>query len=365
MKDRKTKIAHIVESFGGGVYSFLVDLINNTSDKFEITVLYGERPQTPKDFKKDFNDNVKFIKVENFTRSINLKKDLKAIKEVKENIKKINPNIIHLHSSKAGIIGRLAINRKDVRMFYNPHGFSFLKQDDSKLKRIIYWWIEKATAIINRKCTIVGCSQGEYEEAKKINKNSICINNGIDIEKMQEETKGLKEKAVDYNNIKICTVGRIGYQKNPKLFNKIAEVFPDIQFTWIGDGEQKDLLASKNIIITGWKNRKEVLEILNDNDIFVLCSLWEGLPISLLEAMYMKKICIVSNCIGNRDVIENKKSGFIANNYEEFIKIIKKLVNDKEMLNIEIINNAYESIENFYNTNKMTDKYNEIYNVGR
>lgn len=363
MKDRKTKIVHIVESFGGGVYSFLVDLINNTSDEFEITVLYGERPQTPKDFKKDFNDNVKFIKVENFTRSINLKKDLKAIKEVKENIKEINPNIIHLHSSKAGIIGRLAINRKDVRMFYNPHGFSFLKKDDSKLKRIIYWWIEKVTAIINRKCTIVGCSQGEYEEAKKINKNSVCINNGIDIEKMQEETKELKEKDIDYNNIKICTVGRIGYQKNPRLFNEIANAFPNIQFTWIGDGEQKNLLTSKNITITGWKDKREVMQILNDNDIFILTSLWEGLPISLLEAMYMKKICIVTNVIGNRDVIENGVNGYIANNEKDFIEIIEKLLNNQDILIDEIVNNSYECIKTIYNISKMTEEYKSIYGV--
>ena len=72
-------------------------------------------------------------------------------------------------------------------MFYNPHGFSFLKQDDSKIKRTIYWLIEKMTAIFNRKCIIVGCSKGEYEEAKKLNKNSICINNGIDVEKLDKQ----------------------------------------------------------------------------------------------------------------------------------------------------------------------------------
>ena len=79
----KKKILHIVESFGGGVYSFLVDLINGTIDDFEITVVYGERIETPKKFKQDFSSKIKFIKVENFTRSINLKKDIKALKETR------------------------------------------------------------------------------------------------------------------------------------------------------------------------------------------------------------------------------------------------------------------------------------------
>ena len=60
--------------------------------------------------------------------------------------------------------------------------------------------------------------------------------------------------------MKICTVGRIGFQKNPKLFNEIAQEFPDLQFTWIGDGELRNELTSKNINITGWLERKEVLK---------------------------------------------------------------------------------------------------------
>lgn len=105
-------------------------------------------------------------------------------------------------------------------------------------------------------------------------------------------------------------MGRIGFQKNPKMFNEIAKSLPELEFTWIGDGELRKELTSPNITITGWKERKEVLKILNDNDIFILLSLWEGLPISLLEAMYMKKVCIVSDVIGNRDVTENGKDGF-------------------------------------------------------
>lgn len=194
---------------------------------------------------------------------------------------------------------------------------------------------------------------------QKLNKNSICINNGIDIEKINELIKDLSQKEINYNDIRICTIGRIGHQKNPKLFNQIAEAFTNIQFTWIGDGEQKDLLTSKNITITGWKDRKEVLKILNDNDVFILCSLWEGLPISLLEAMYMKKICIVSNVIGNRDVIEDGKNGYITKNLGEYVDIINSILNNKNVL--EIKENSYKSVEEIYNTNNMIEKYKKIY----
>lgn len=355
----KKKILYIVESFGSGVFTFLVDLINALDDECEIVVAYGERKETLKNFKDYFSANVRFIKVENFTRSINIKKDLKALKEVKKIIKNEKPDIIHLHSSKAGVIGRLAISGRKVKMFYNPHGFSFLKLDDSKLKRVIYWLIEKIITIINPKCIIIGCSQGEYEEARKLSKKSICINNGINIEKLNDETKELNERVIDFKKIKICTSGRIGNQKNPVMFNEIAKQFPNIEFTWIGDGMQRNKLTSPNINITGWKSRKEVLRILNDNDIFILTSLWEGLPISLLEAMYMKKVCIASNVIGNRDVIQDGVNGYIANNIDDFCRIINDVISSRDVENIK--ENAKLDVVNEFNAKEMIEKYKREY----
>ena len=244
-------------------------------------------------------------------------------------------------------------------MFYNPHGFSFLKLDDSKIKRMMYKAIEKGTAIVNMKCTIIGCSNGEYQEAKKLNKNAICINNGINIKKLKAETIDLVEKKIDYKHLKICTVGRIGFQKNPKVFNEIAEKFPGIQFTWIGDGELKNALTSPNIKITGWLDRKGVLKELNNNDVFLLPSLWEGLPISLLEAMYMKKICIVSDVIGNRDVIKNKINGYIATNLNEYINAINDVIQIKDAR--KILQKEVEEIQQQYNTNIMIKKYKKEY----
>lgn len=353
---KRKKVLHIVESFGSGIFSFLVDLVNNTDDEFDITIAYGVRAETLESFREYFSDKVKFIEVKNFTRSINPIKDLKAFFEVKKIIKEENPDVIHLHSSKAGFIGRFATNCKKKTMLYNPHGFSFLMRDSSKAKRFMYWCLEKIGAL--RKCTIVGCSYGEYQEALKLTKNAICINNGINIEKMNEQIKTFNKHNIDFNNLKLCTSGRIGFQKNPELFNNIAENFPNLKFTWIGDGELKDKLTSPNIKVTGWKSREEVLKIVNDNDIFILTSLWEGLPISLLEAMYLKKVCIVTNCIGNRDVIKNGKNGFIikTNDYKEIIEKI-----NPENYN-EISKNAEKDILTDFNTDKMVKEYILEYN---
>ena len=354
---KKKKILHIVEAFGGGIFSFLVDLINATADEFEIVIAYGKREQTPKNFKEYFNHNVKFIEVENFIRSINLKQDIKAFIEIKKIIKEIQPDVIHLHSSKAGFLGRIAVISSKIKVLYNPHGFSFLMQNCSAVKRTFYWIIEKIGTL--KKATIVACSQGEYREALKLTSNVICINNGIN----PNELDKLNIAENINKKIKICTSGRIGFQKNPKLFNEIAKEFPEYKFTWIGDGELREELSSPNINITGWKKRDEVLQLVNENDIFILTSLWEGLPISLLEAMYLKKICIVSNCVGNSDVIVNECNGFVCNTVEDFKKSILKVIKAEDRCKA-YSKKAFDDIQKEFNVNKMIDRYKEKYLEG-
>lgn len=353
----KKKVLHIVEAFGGGIFSFLVDLINNTSDEYEIVVAYAIREQTPENFKEKFPDNVKFIRVENFVRSISIKKDIQAFGEIKKIIKEEKPQIIHLHSSKAGFIGRMATIGNKAKVLYNPHGFSFLMQDCSKIKRCLYWLIEKIGTI--KHATIIGCSQGEYKEALKISKNSININNGINIKEI-DKIVGKTKKTINFENLSFCTSGRIGYQKNPKLFNEIAEKFPNNRFVWIGDGELRNELTSSNIEITGWKKRDEVLKLVNDCDVFLLTSLWEGLPISLLEAMYLEKICFVTDCIGNRDVICDCVNGFIINDKQYIEHVLKEF--DLNVYN-EIKNNAKESVLKLYNSQLVKEGYIRIYEL--
>ena len=84
----KKKVLIIVESFGSGVFNFLVDLVNGIDKEFDVVIAYGLREETLSNFKDYFGKNIKFIQVENFTRSINPKKDFKALKEIRKIILK-------------------------------------------------------------------------------------------------------------------------------------------------------------------------------------------------------------------------------------------------------------------------------------
>ncbi len=347
----KKRILFVVEAMGGGVFTYIVDLTNELCKTYDMYIAYAVRPQTPKDYKEYFDKRIHLIEVKNFTRSINLLKDLKSIPEVKRVAKEIKPDIIHLHSSKAGVIGRIAFNGKDVPLYYTPHGYSFLMENYKPMKRRMFKIIESVMA--KRNCTTISCSPGEHQETLKLTKKAVYVNNGINTAELDQM---LKKVEISEHPFTVFTLGRICHQKNPKLFNAVAKAMPDVYFLWIGDGELRNELTSSNIEITGWVDREKALSLSMNSDVFLLTSLWEGLPISLLESMYMKKLCVVNDVIGNHDVIEDGRNGFVCRTAEEFKKAIRS---EKDIESL--IRAAYIDIEKFYNTLAMSKHYSKIY----
>lgn len=350
--DEKKKILFIVEAMGGGVFTYIVDLANELINEYDIYIAYAVRKQTPKNYYDYFDKRIHLIEVKNFSRSINPIKDIKAFFEIKNIAKRVKPDIIHLHSSKAGALGRFAFNGRKIPLFYTPHGYSFLMQNHSLAKRVIYKTIE--TVCSKRTCMTISCSEGEHQETLKLTKNAVYVNNGINIDELQN----LMDQAgsTDVHLFTVFTLGRICYQKNPALFNQVAEALPEVKFLWIGDGELRDELKAPNIEITGWVKREEALRHSLRGDVFILTSLWEGLPISMLESMYMKKMCVVNNVIGNRDVIHNGENGFVCSDVGDFVRAIKEADSHHEY-----IDNAYQDVLNKYNTKVMAKSYNKIY----
>ncbi len=349
----RRKVLFIVEAMGGGVFIYIVDLANEFVNRYDMYFAYAVRKQTPDNYRDYFDKRINLIEVENFGRSINLAKDIKAFFEIKEIAKQVQPDIIHLHSSKAGALERFAFNGRKIPLFYTPHGYSFLMKNHSAVKRMIYKAVE--TVCGKRACTTISCSEGEYQESLKLNKKVVYVNNGINVQKLE---RVLGEIKVEEHPFTVFILGRICYQKNPVVFNQIAEAMPGVRFLWIGDGELREELKAPNIEITGWVERKEALRRSLCGDVFLLTSLWEGLCISLLEAMYMKKLCMVSDVIGNQDVIHNRENGFVCREVAEFVQAINETQTEGV---VELINSAYQDIVDEYNTSVMVERYSEIY----
>ena len=354
MAMEKKKVLFIVEAMGGGVFTYIVDLANALADSYDMYIAYAVRRQTPENYREYFDERVHLIEVKNFSRSVHPVKDVRAFFEIRKIAGDLSPDIIHLHSSKAGVLGRLAFNGKKIPLFYTPHGYSFLMENCSTGKRRTYKWIEQVCG--KRNCVTISCSRGEHQESQKLVKRAAYVSNGINVERLNEMIASIEISKE--HPFTVFTLGRICYQKNPELFNKIAEAMPDVRFVWIGDGELRDKLTAPNIEITGWVERAEALKYSMQGDVFLLVSLWEGLPISLLEAMYMKKLCVVSDVIGNRDVIYSGENGYVCHNVDEFVEAVKSSMSGKTA---QLVEHAYADILNHYNTVSMAGKYKMVY----
>ena len=265
----------------------------------------------------------------------------------------MKPDVIHLHSSKAGALGRLFLRNKVSRMFYTPHGYSFFMEDIAPIKRRLYWAIEKICGY--SECITIACGEGEWEQSQKVCRRSTYISNGIEMKHIDKVMSEPFQKKMPFT---VYTVGRIDYQKNPVMFERIASLLPEIHFCWIGDGDMREELKSPNIEVTGWKEAEEALRIARQGDVFILPSFWEGLPISLLEAMYMKKPCIVSNVVGNRDIVTDGATGYICETEEQFVEKILYLKNKKGW---EVVEQAYHEILEHYNDEWMCERYAQLY----
>lgn len=353
--ERRT-ILHIAEAFGGGVVTFIANLANEQcKGNYRVVVAHGIRKETHANYKDFFDEKVELVKVENFQQNINLKSEWKAIVELRKIIKEIKPDVIHMHSSQSGVLGKIASIGCSAYKIYSPHGFAFLRQDVANWKLLIFKAIEKIFAIFF-KCQLVASSRTEYEEAKKISKKAVLIFNGINTQQL--------EPYLDMNHSTgkpvVGMVGRALPQKNPALFNRIAELMPHVHFEWIGDGDLRHLLTASNIHIVGWGPREEALEYVAKSDIYIMTSLWEGMPLALLEAMYLKKPCVVTNVVGNRDVIENDKNGYVCNTEQEFVEKIQYLIDNCD-LSHSFGKAAHKAVIEKYNSSIMAKQYEELF----
>lgn len=346
------KVVHIIEALGGGVYTYFNDLSHYFGDneivkELSTTIIYsGNRKEiNPEKIESEFSKGVSLIKI-NMVREISPIQDFKSIIHLRNELQKLNPDVIHLHSSKAGVLGRIAcfLLFKKKKIFYTPHGFAFLRTDVSNLTKKIYWLIEKSFQQLFGGSTIA-CGDTEYEISKKLGK-SYLIRNSINIDQVQQQFIKPKNQVLT-----IGILARITTARNPKLFNAIALRFPQYNFVWIGDGELNHELTASNIRITGWfMDRNDALKKLSSIDIYIQTSLWEGLPIALLEAMAMKKPVLATNVIGNKDVVIPNKTGFLFNEIEELEPYLE-LLKDEETRN-QFGNNAYERCLQLFDKNK-------------
>jgi glycosyltransferase involved in cell wall biosynthesis len=350
-------IIHVVEPFATGINTFLHELVFSMPD-YEHIIIHGERKECRaiEKIKSEYKGSATFVRWKNAEREIRPLKDLKAFFELKKILKGYRYDILHLHSSKAGVLGQFIRKNKDCKtVVYTPNAASFLRTDISKRKKILYKWIEKT--IHQNNTVIVSSCNSELEEYEKLGIKTKKIKNGVTIPLKSDDVP--KDNSVF--NIVFC--GKVTIQKNPRLFNEIANYYkndPKISFTWIGDGELKNDLSSKNIEVTGWCSKGEVYSALEKADLYLSTSSWEGLSLATIEALSFGLPLILNKCCGNQDIVTTGVNGYLFETKEKAIDYIEFLRAHTKKLK-QISENSVTIYERHYNNFRCGLEYEQLY----
>lgn len=336
-------------------------------------------------YEQEIKNNGYYFHDISIDREINLKKNLKSVLMMVKLFKILKPDIVHVHTPVAAVLGRIAAKIAKVpTIIYSAHGFYF-HEGMSKMKYKVFFYIEK---FVGRYFTdyIFTQSEEDFHVARnnkflKNQNNYVHISNGIDldnkfnIDKLTEnDVESLRKKyLINSNDIVVSFIGRLVKEKGIldllESYNYLE--FKNIKFLIIGslpqgerDTETLNLIEkyrdNKNIIFTGQVSN--VNEHLYLSDIFCLPSYREGMPRSIIEAMAMRNAVIATNIRGSREEVIHDYTGFLCNinSSKEIAKYINELVNDKSKMET-FKENGLERARKLYDENKVIEKQINIF----
>ena len=252
-------IVHVTESLGGGVLYFLHQLIKAQVEAgLDVTLVHSSRRDTPAPEVLDqlFPSPVSRVVIP-MTTNISMKADFKSFQDIAELLRALQPNVIHLHSSKAGALGRVAARFVGLSKFlyYSPHGFSFLRQDASLLKRTMFLSLEVIGGFFGGKIIASSASEGRLANKLVGHRRVSVVENCTDVSEFTWPKKAHETR------VRVMSAGRLCYQKAPWRFWKLSTslFLENAEYYWIGDGELRKRLEDdtthSNIRISGWVDR--------------------------------------------------------------------------------------------------------------
>ena len=304
-------------------------LINNLSSDMEIFLA------CPKD-KPYYNMWSESKKVKDIFALPHRKFSVKKLLGLNKFIKDNDIEIVHSHGKGAGIYSRmLKILNPRLKIVHTLHGVHI--GEYGFLKKSVYIFLERFLTLFTDKFINVSNSENSVCLKLKLFKKSKSeiVYNGIKALLKDDHAKikfNLSEKRV------VTTISRFDYQKNMSLAYEIAQNFKDnsdIVFLWLGDGDDRtkfESMAQKdgvNIIFTGFTD--EIPAYLSATDIYLSTSRWEGLPYALIEAQSLGIPIVATNVVGNNEVVENGKSGFLFESAQQARQDIEILLNDEQI----------------------------------
>jgi glycosyltransferase involved in cell wall biosynthesis len=341
----KAKVFHVITKLelGGAQKVTLMMLERLPRDRYELGLVTG-----PEGILVDEANRIASLSlfwIPNFVREVRPIQDLLALFQLWRVFRRERPNIVHTHTAKAGILGRLAARLAGVPIvFHTYHGFGF-NDFQRRIVRGFYIWLERVTGKVTTQTVVVSYATGRRAEESHIVRkgNWMLCRAAIPLDEFMQpgprRTK-LREWNIPEDKVIVGMVACFKPQKSPIDFVEVAaRVLKETDcahFVMIGDGELRpaiearigELGIARQITLVGWQ--QNMPEVYRNLDIVMLTSLWEGLPCVFFEAMACKLPVVATDVDGARDAILEGGNGFLhpAHDIEGMAESALKLIQD-------------------------------------
>lgn len=330
----------------GGAQSVVVNIANNLCSEHEVIVASGEGDGK---MWKMLDPRITRVHCKFLKREISLINDMRALFELWSLYRKYKPDVIHLHSSKAGMLGRVAFPSKKI--VYTVHGFDTIRLANRKfllLERIMQHCCKSIVTV------------SKYDErnllADKIKNNVSTVYNGANVSSApQQLSLGIPEK---YKKVVLC-VARMSPPKNPALFIDVARLLPQYAFVWIGNQCAMETELD-NVFFLG--NIPNAAMYCSKADLFLLPTNYEGLPIVIIEAMGVAKPVVASNVGGVSELVHDGVNGFALENKAELFAQKIEYILENEQVCDKMSKASKELYDTYFTVDKMVGGYRDVYN---
>ena len=273
-------VVHVVEAYGGGVAAAVSDYVADAPGHRH-ALLYADRsealvrPAAGDDFvwRRPMRDG-----------HVRRLRDLRTLMRSAE-----DGTMFHAHSSLAGVYVRVAsLGLRRLRTAYTPHCYGFERRDLSRPVLGALYAVEKALALASPGTIIAACSPRELQLASRLRRGSP----GVLVPNIAPTSGGARPLRRPVRGRPVVTgAGRLSPQKDPGYFLDCVLALRasgvEVTARWLGDGDpdvRRDL-ESAGVVVTGWLDRAELTRELGEADLYLHSGLWEGFPITILEAL--------------------------------------------------------------------------------
>ena len=315
----------------GGAQVHVKDLaVALQQDQHKVLVLTGQKGKYNEDLRLA---GIESVACESLSNAINPFADGKTLRFILYIISLFKPDLLAAHSSKAGILGRIASRIAKVPCTFTAHGWAFTPGVPQP-NRTIYKWLEKTAAPFSDKIICVSEYDRQIAQKTGISPNKlVTVHNGMKDISSQFLSDPGKSKPV-----RIAMIARFDKQKDHQT---LIQAFPglDAELILVGDGvnlegirqQAENLGISNKVKFLGF--RQDIAEILTEVQIFTLISNWEGLPCTIIEAMRAGLPVVASDVGGVKEIVVEAETGYVINqgDVEALHQKLSYLINNKQV----------------------------------